>query len=229
VTRTAAGVRVSTGIRTLDYDRVILATHPPQTREILGDTMTAEERDVLSAFDYWPNDVVIHSDPSFLPSNKRAWASWNWFAETGDLNKTMLMLTYQLNTLQALPPEAPIVMETLNLKKEPAEGTVLARLSFDHPMYSAAAIAAQRVLPRIQGVDRLYFAGAWTRYGFHEDGLLSGVRIAESLGATLPWGDQLDVTRTQVLSGAPTPLLGQLRQLTPGETTPLGRVMEGGS
>jgi predicted NAD/FAD-binding protein len=112
-------------------------------------------------------------------------------------------------------------METLNRKHEPAEGTVLAHLSFDHPMYTSAALAAQQRLPRIQGVDRIQFAGAWTRYGFHEDGLLSGVRAAERLGATLPWGDQLDASRTQVLAGAPTPLLGQTRPLAPSEVPAL--------
>lgn len=223
IERTATGVRVSTPLRTLDYDVAILATHPPQTRAILGDAMSDEERSVLSAIDYWPNDVIVHTDQSFLPGNKRAWASWNWYADTGDLNKAMLMLTYQLNTLQALPHDAPVVMESLNRKHEPAEGTVLAHLSFDHPMYSAAAIEAQQRLPRIQGIDRLYFAGAWTRYGFHEDGLLSAVRVAESLGATVPWGDQLDASRTQVLTGAPTPQLGQNRALTPDEAGPPAR------
>lgn len=221
LTRTATGVRVSTPSRTLDYDVAILATHPPQTRQILGLTMNDEERALLGAFEYWPNDVMVHTDRSFLPSNRRAWASWNWFAESSDLNKAMLMLTYQINTLQSLPEGAPVVMETLNRKHEPAEGTVLAHLSFDHPMYSAAAIAAQHKLPRIQGIDRLYFAGAWTRYGFHEDGLLSAVRVAERLGATIPWGEQLDASRTQVLAGAPTPLLGQTRPLAPSEVPPL--------
>lgn len=217
IERTATGVRVITPARSVDYDVAIIATHPPQTREILGDTMNDEERAVLSAFNFWPNDVILHTDTSFLPSSKRAWASWNWFAESGDINKAMLMLTYQLNTLQSLPPDAPVVMETLNRHHDPAPGTQLAHLTFDHPMYSADAIAAQRALPRLQGVDRLYYAGAWTRYGFHEDGILSGVRAAEALGATIPWGDQLDDSRTRVLPGAPTPKMGQTRQLLPTE------------
>ncbi len=217
IERTATGVRVSTARRTLDYDVAIMATHPPQTLEILGDALNDDEKSILGAFNFWPNDVMVHTDQTFLPGNKRAWASWNWFAETSDLNKAMLMLTYQLNTLQAVPAGAPVVMETLNRKHEPAAGSVLAHLSFDHPMYSADALAAQQRLPRIQGIDRIHFAGAWTRYGFHEDGLLSGVRAAERLGATLPWGDQLDASRTQVLAGAPTPLLGQTRPLATSE------------
>ncbi len=215
--RTATGVRVTTASRTRDYDVAIMATHPPQTREILGDAMSAAEREVLSAFNYWPNDVVLHTDTSFMPKSKRAWASWNWYSDTGDIDKAMLMLTYQCNTLQELPAEAPTVMETLNRDHEPAPGTLLAELIFDHPMYSADAIAAQKALPRIQGVDRVYFAGAWTRYGFHEDGILSGVRVAEAMGATVPWGDQLDDGRTRTMPGAPIPMLGQTRKLLPGE------------
>ncbi len=217
IERTATGVRVTTPVRTEDYDVAILATHPPETRAMLGDAMSADEREILGAFNFWPNDVVLHTDTSFLPRSERAWASWNWFAETGDIRKAMLTLTYQLNTLQHLPDGAPVVMETLNRHRDVAPGKLLTQLTFDHPMYSAEAIAAQKRLPTIQGVDRLYYAGAWTRYGFHEDGILSAVRVAEQLGATLPWGDQLDASRTLVQPGAPIPLMGQTRALLPTE------------
>ena len=76
-------------------------------------------------------------------------------------------------------------------------------------------------LPSIQGVDRIWYAGAWTRYGFHEDGLLSGVRIAEALGAFLPWGSELDASRTRVLPGVDEPSLGQTRELLPTEMPPV--------
>lgn len=217
VERSATGVRVTTAARTLDYDAVILATHPPETRTVLGDAMTEAERAVLGAFDYWDNDVAIHTDESFMPRSRKAWASWNWYSASSDMSKSMLMLTYRFNTLQRLPDGTPTVLETLNRDRQPAEGSVLAELSFKHPMYSRAAIAAQSALPSIQGVDRVWFAGAWTRYGFHEDGMLSGVRVAEALGATLPWADELDVTRTQVLPGVVEPMLGQTRALMPGE------------
>jgi predicted NAD/FAD-binding protein len=222
VERTATGVRVYTASRTRDYDVAVFATHPPQTRAILGDGMSADETAVLGAFDYWPNDVVVHTDESFMPSSRRAWASWNWYSATSDITKAMLMLTYRINTLQNLPAGTPTVMETLNRDRDPAEGTVLAELSFDHPMYSRAAVAAQAALPAIQGVDRLYFAGAWTRYGFHEDGILAGVHVAESLGAPVPWGDELDASRTRVRAWAPVPMLGQTRKLWPGEVPPAG-------
>jgi len=192
VRRTATGVCVSTPKRSQDYDAVVMATHPPQTREILGEGMTEDERDVLSAFNYWDNPVIVHTDESFMPKNKRAWASWNWSSASAEMDKDMLVLTYRINTLQDLPEGTPSVLETLNIDREPAEGSVLARLTFEHPMYSREAVAAQARLESIQGVDRIWFAGAWTRYGFHEDGLLSGVKIASALGATIPWGGALE-------------------------------------
>ena len=219
VERTASGVRVSTAKRTLDYDVVVLACHPPETLAMLGDSASAGERAVLGEFHFWPNDVVLHTDESFMPRNRRAWASWNWFAESTEMNKAALVLTYRMNTLQQVPADAPTVMETLNIDREPAEGSVLARLSFQHPMYTREAVAAQEALPTIQGVDRVWYAGAWTRYGFHEDGLLSAVHVAEALGATVPWGDQLDATRTKVRAGA-EPMLGQKRTLLPSELPP---------
>ena len=225
VRRGATGVTVSTATRTNHYDAVVLATHPPESAAILGDDMTAAERSVLGAFNYWPNDVVVHTDESFMPDSRRAWASWNWYSEGSDMTKALLVLTYRINSLQELPADTPTVMETLNGDHAPAEGTVLAKLSFMHPMYSHEAVAAQSLVPSIQGVDRIWYAGAWTRYGFHEDGILSGVHIAESLGALVPWGDQLDASRTRVRSGAPVPMLGQTRKLFASEA-PLAAAQE---
>jgi len=226
VERTAAGIRVPTPRRTRDYDAIVFATHPPETREILGDAMTPRERDVLGAFDYWSNEIVIHTDESFLPSSRRAWASWNWYSASSDMSKASLRLTYRINTLQSLPEGTPTVMETLNRDREPASGTILAELCFEHPMYSRGAIEAQTGLPAIQGADRIWYAGAWTRYGFHEDGMLSGVRVAEALGVKLPWGDELDSTRTRTRPGAPVPMLGQTRKLDRGELPPVAEEAE---
>ncbi len=217
IERTADGVRVSTSARSNVYDAVVCATHPPQTRTMLADQMSQAEREILGSFDFWPNDVVVHTDESFMPKSPRAWASWNWYSNTGDTEKAMLMLTYRINTLQELPGSAPSVLETLNRDREPAAGSVLARLAFDHPMFTRSAIAAQAALPSIQGVDRIWYAGAWTRYGFHEDGILSGVHAAEALGAVVPWGDELDETRTMVLPGVKPPLLGQTRRILDSE------------
>ncbi len=197
---------------------MVFATHPPQTREIMADAMTDDERDVLSAFEYWPNDVIVHSDTSFLPRSKRAWASWNWYAETGDLNKAMLMLTYQLNTLQDIPARGTGRDGDTQPTPRPCRRNAPRPPGLRPPDVFGSSHRRPACRCRaIQGVDRVYFAGAWTRYGFHEDGMLSGVRVAEALGAMIPWGDQLDDSRTRVMPGAPTPMLGQTRKLMPGE------------
>ncbi|MDH4139409.1 MAG: FAD-dependent oxidoreductase [Coriobacteriia bacterium] len=200
VSRTENGVRVSTPRRTEVYDAAIIASHPPQTLEMLGAGATDAETEILGVFSYWPNEVVIHTDPSFLPKRRRAWAAWNWYSACCETAKDKLVLSYYLNRLQRLPVETPVI-ETLNEHKHPAADSELLRMVFDHPMYSADAIAAQRRLGEIQGVGNVWYAGAWTRYGFHEDGMLSAVSVAERLGAALPWAEELDSSRTRVLGG----------------------------
>ena len=198
VRRVGDGIELSTPRRTARYDAVVLATHPPETLAMLAEP-TLAEREVLGAFSYHPNDVTLHTDASFMPTSRRAWAAWNWFAETGDSTKDMLTLTYWLNDLQAMPPRMLPVFETLNENRPFADGTVLRRLDFMHPLFDHAAIAAQKRLPELQGVGGVWYAGAWQRYGFHEDGLLSAVRVAERLGTDVPWGAELDDSRTRVL------------------------------
>jgi len=202
VSRSAEGVTVETARRTRVYDAVVLAAHAPSSLKLLADA-TPEERAVLGAFTFQPNEVVLHTDASFLPKSPRAWASWNWYAETGDSTKDMLALTYWINNLQSVPEGVPPVLETLNPYKPYAEGTVLEELCFDHPLFTPAAIKAQGRLAEIQGGGGVYFAGAWQRYGFHEDGILSAVRVAELLGVDAPWAYELDATHTKVLDRTP--------------------------
>jgi predicted NAD/FAD-binding protein len=199
VERSADGVIVVTARRSERYDAVVIATHPPETLSMLAEPSEVE-RQVLGAFRYQPNGVTLHTDTSFMPANRRAWAAWNWYAETGDATKDMLTLTYWLNDLQEMPDGVRPVFETLNENRPFAEGSTLMPMTFMHPLFTAEAIAAQRRLPEIQGIGGIWYAGAWQRYGFHEDGLLSAVRVAESLGALVPWGDELDASRTRVLS-----------------------------
>lgn len=185
VERVAGKVSVTTAVRSEFYDAVVLATHPPQTLEMLVDA-TARERTALGAFTFWDNDVIVHTDTAFLPHTPRAWAAWNWFSQTSDADKEQLVLTYHLNRLQQLPVETP-VMETLNRDHEPAPGTLLADLHFDHPNFTHEAIRAQAMIPGLQGTGGVYFAGAWTSYGFHEDGLRSALQVAALLGVEAPW------------------------------------------
>jgi predicted NAD/FAD-binding protein len=198
VRRFGDDIELTTARRTARYDAVVLATHPPETLAML-EQPTLTEREVLGAFNYWPNPVTLHTDASFMPKSRRAWAAWNWFAETGDSTKDMLTLTYWLNDLQEMPPGMRPIFETLNANRPFAEDSVVMPLEFMHPMFNQDAIAAQKRLSKIQGAGGIWYAGAWQRYGFHEDGLLSAVRVAERLGADLPWGDELDESRTRVL------------------------------
>lgn len=209
VSRSADGVTVKTGKRTEAYDAVVLAAHAPSSLRLLADASELEQ-EILGAFRFQPNQIALHTDVTFLPKSPRAWASWNWYAETGDSTKDMLTLTYWINNLQSVPDGTPPVLETLNPNKPYAEGSVLEELCFDHPLFTPAAIEAQKRLPEIQGTGGVFYAGAWQRYGFHEDGLLSAMRVASLLGVAAPWARELDATYTREVApvGAATGVIG---------------------
>lgn len=165
------------------YDHVVLACHSDQQLAMLTDASPAE-RSVLERVRYQPNVAVLHTDAALLPRARKAWAAWNY--EVGAPGTDQACVTYLLNLLQPLPVETP-VMVTLNPVTEPDPATVRARIQYEHPLFDGPAIAAQRDLAAIQGHNRVWFAGAWTRYGFHEDGLMSGLAVAEALGSVVPW------------------------------------------
>jgi predicted NAD/FAD-binding protein len=179
------------------YDAVVIAAHANQALRMLADP-SQSEREILGAFGASANDTVLHTDTSFLPSNERTHASWNYYSEVAEMTAGRLSLTYYLNRLQPLGVDAPLLV-TLNPVREPDPELVIGRIAYEHPLFSGQAIAAQGRLGDIQGTQRTWFTGAWQRYGFHEDGLLSAVRVAEAMGADLPWSDELDDTRTRVV------------------------------
>ena len=200
VRRVGDGVEVAWPGGVRRYDAAVIATHAPQALALL-DEPTDAERTVLGAFGVNDNDVVLHTDTSFLPGNTRAHASWNYYSATADTSAATLALTYYLNRLQPLGTDSPLLV-TLNAQREPVADSVLGRLSYAHPLFGHDALAAQGRLGELQGAGGIWYAGAWQRYGFHEDGLLSAVRVAEAMGAPLPWGVELDETRTHVLGAA---------------------------
>jgi hypothetical protein len=167
------------------FDRVVLACHADQSLALLEDA-TAAERGVLAAFRFQANRAVLHRDPKLMPRRRAAWASWNYLAP-GELDPAAkVSATYWMNRLQNLPgPEQLFV--TLNPLREPDPRLVHAELDYAHPMFDAAALAAQRRMATIQGLGGLWHAGAWLGHGFHEDGLRSGVAVARALGVELPW------------------------------------------
>jgi len=197
VERRADGVIVRWPDGEEHYDAVVIAAHADQALGMLADPSDSE-REVLGAFGVSPNDTVLHTDTSLLPSQERTHSSWNYYSEAADMLQGGLSLTYYLNRLQPLGVDDPLLV-TLNPVREPDPESIITRISYTHPLFSAQAMAAQQRLGDIQGTQRTWFTGAWQRYGFHEDGLLSAVRVAEAMGAELPWGDELDPTRTQVM------------------------------
>ena len=180
IERDAAGVRVSTDQGTEHFDHVVLATHSDQSLALLAQP-TAQEREVLGAIRYQPNRAVLHTDTSVLPQRPAAWAAWNYErAADAQQESTRVCLHYLLNKLQPLPFEQPVV-ESLNPVRPIAAHKVLAEFDYSHPVFDLAAIEAQKRVPELQGVQHTWYCGAWTGYGFHEDGLKSGLAVAEAL------------------------------------------------
>jgi len=162
------------------FDHVVLACHADQSLRLLADAHGAE-RTVLGACRYQPNRAVLHTDRQLLPRARRVWSAWNYLSYGASAQASACVsVTYLLNRLQPLPVRTP-VMVSLNPLREPAREHVLAEFDYEHPVFDARAIEAQRRLPSLQGRGGVWFAGAWTGYGFHEDGLRSGVEVAAAL------------------------------------------------
>ena len=167
------------------FDRVVFASHADETLALLGAGASALERDLLGAFKFQSNRAVLHQDAAQMPKRKAAWSSWNYLAERRN-EQIDVCVTYWMNLLQGLDADVPLFV-TLNPLAPPDPAKVLASFDYMHPVFDAGAMAAQTRLGEIQGQRGLYFCGAWTGYGFHEDGLRSGLDIAEMLGAVRPW------------------------------------------
>jgi predicted NAD/FAD-binding protein len=177
------------------FDHVILATHGDQAMKILGQAATEQEKEILNGFKTSRNVAILHSDLSLMPRRRTAWSSWNYMTEspfppsTKTTNISKVCLTYWMNLLQHIP-EADFgqVLVTLNPLSPPDPRLVQGIWEYSHPMYNAAAIQSQALLPKIQNTRGISYCGAWTKYGFHEDGFSSGLSAAVNhLGAELPY------------------------------------------
>jgi hypothetical protein len=187
VERTSHGVivRDSRG-RSDNYDHVVIAAHSDQALAMLCDA-DAHVRDVLGAIAYAPNTVYLHRDERLMPRRRRAWASWNFLRwQREDTMANDIAVTYWMNNLQGIDNNKPLFV-SLNPPFAPASELTFGKYICEHPQYNRAAFAAQKRLSEIQGSRRTWFCGAWTGYGFHEDGLRSGLKVAEALGAYAPW------------------------------------------
>ncbi len=177
-----SGVMVSTDHSSERFDEVVLATHSNQSLALLQDA-SAPERALLAAVRYQPNRALLHTDASVLPKRRAAWSAWN-YARASHLGQEQaaVCLHYLINKLQPLPWEQPVIV-SLNPDPQapPAAQQVLGEFEYEHPVFDQAAINAQAALPGIQGHSHVWFCGAWTRYGFHEDGLMSGQAVVQGL------------------------------------------------
>jgi len=169
------------------FDEVVLACHSDQALRLLGDGVDGTERAVLSALRYQPNVAWLHTDEGLLPRRRAVWSAWNYMAGRADGGEAPVSVSYLINRLQPLPFETPVVV-SLNPPRAPRDETVLGRFDYAHPLFDAPAVRAQANLAAIQGRGHIWFAGAWTGYGFHEDGVRSAVSVAAALGAPAPWG-----------------------------------------
>ena len=164
------------------YDHVVMAAHSDQSLAMLEDPSTLEKR-ILSAIRYQPNRAVLHTDDSLLPANKGAWAAWNYQCESRDPaqgEEVEVCVHYLINKLQPVPFKDNVIV-SLNPVTEPDEDKVIERFSYSHPVFDQQAIDAQDDLSEIQGQRNTWYCGAWTGYGFHEDGLRSGIEVASGI------------------------------------------------
>lgn len=181
--RDAGGVTVTTGSGPERFDAVVLATHGDQALRLLSDADEAE-RAVLGAFRTQPNTGFLHSDPALMPRRRRVWSSWNYLGERGASGERQVFLTYWMNRLQGFDPAAPLFV-TLNPTRPPRPELTHCDLSYAHPVFDQAALAAQRALPELQGARRAWFCGSYCGYGFHEDALTSGLAAADGVLARM--------------------------------------------
>jgi predicted NAD/FAD-binding protein len=182
IQRDAQGVLVTSGGQTERFDKLVLASHSDQSLALLAEP-SAAERAVLGAIRYQPNRAVLHTDASVLPRQRRAWAAWNYeSAQRSDGLAQHVCLHYWINQLQPLPFTQPVLV-SLNPLRPIDPRRVHASFDYAHPVFDLAAIRAQSEVAALQGQRHTYFCGAWTGYGFHEDGLKSGLRVAALLQA----------------------------------------------
>lgn len=186
VRRTGSKVEVmdQTG-RSMLFDHIIFACHADEALAMLKNP-APQEAEILSKFTYQANQIIVHKDASFMPRRKACWASWVYLSDGRSDQNPAVSLTYWMNNLQNLNPAHPVFI-TLNPGRRPLEELIYDEYTFTHPVFDGPAIAAQNLIDSIQGQDRLWFAGAYQRYGFHEDGLLSAVNIAQKIGVPIPW------------------------------------------
>lgn len=172
------------------FDRVILACHADQSRRLLADP-TPEEARLLAEFHYQPNLATLHTDVSVMPRTPLAWSAWNYSIARDPAGRISPATHYWMNCLQGVSDRENYFV-SINGAERINPAKVLKTIPYEHPLFSLGAVQAQAGLPALHaaaaGRTETYFAGAWTRYGFHEDGFLSAVNLGQLLLGRDPWG-----------------------------------------
>ncbi|WLH69231.1 NAD(P)/FAD-dependent oxidoreductase [Pseudomonas sp. FP2309] len=181
VERDADGVVIHSAAGTEAFDKVVFACHSDQALALLGDPSQAEQ-EILGALPYADNDVVLHTDTRLLPDRKLAWASWNY--RLSGATQTQAAVTYDMNILQGIDSETTFCV-SLNQTAMINPLKILARYTYAHPQYSLAAVAAQNRWQELAGTRHTFYCGAYWANGFHEDGVVSALRVAQAFGETL--------------------------------------------
>lgn len=181
VERDAHGVILHSAAGSERFDKVVFACHSDQALALLA-TPSAAERDILGALRYADNDVVLHTDTRLLPARPLAWASWNY--RLGGPTSQPAALTYNMNILQGIESETTFCV-SLNQTAAIDPSKILARYTYAHPQYSLAGVAAQARWEELLGANHSYFCGAYWANGFHEDGVVSALRVARAFGEAL--------------------------------------------
>ena len=179
IARDTQGVQVRTAQGVEHFDHVVLATHADQSLSLL-DKPSTDEQALLGAIRFQANRAVLHTDTRVMPKRRLAWAAWNYQRTQDDSESARVCLHYWLNRLQPLPFKQDVIV-SLNPASPIDPATILGSYDYDHPVFDLPAIAAQSELPRLQGQHRTWYAGAWMRYGFHEDGYQAGLAVAKGL------------------------------------------------
>jgi predicted NAD/FAD-binding protein len=171
-----------------EFDKAILACHGDQALELLGDPTDLEAR-LLREFKYQPNTATVHTDTAFMPKTRRCWASWNYRIDAGPGGESIPTTHYWMNRLQGVSDRENYFV-SLNCHERVSPEKILRRIEYEHPLFNLAAIRAQKELPALNhlSVDQTtYYAGAWFKYGFHEDGFTSGLECARAIRREPIW------------------------------------------
>ncbi len=175
IQRDDAGVTVHCQGQADLFDEIILATHSDQSLSILGESATTAERSALGSIRYQPNTAILHCDPGQMPRRRACWSSWTYRSQ-----KDKVGVTYWMNRLQSIPDSDPLFV-TLNAPSEIPADKIYDRVEFAHPVFDKAALKAQGQIRSMQGQNRTWFAGAYNRHGFHEDGIASAMHVVARL------------------------------------------------